>query len=507
MTIRVRFSLFLAFCLISSIANAAIHDRIARKIEAKSSFMVKGSVHPMAQALYDRGKVNALFRMEGITMTFKPTDAQQTELNNLLEQQQDPSSPNFHRWITPEEFADRFGLSTNDLNKIVAWLRDQGFTVDDLARNRRSVTFTGSAGQVESVFRTSIHEYVVNGENFYANATDPLVPAAFADLVLGFRSLNNFHLKARARRKHIRDVTSQFTSSVSGNHFVSPSDFATIYGLDGLYARGLDGTGQKIAIMGQTNIDLSDIQAFRSASGLPANDPEMVLVPGSSDPGTNNDDVGEADLDIEWSGAVAKNAHIMYVISNNGVFDSLQYTIDQNLAPVASISYGDCEKKFSPQDLNILAALGQQANAQGITILAPSGDTGAADCDSNARVATRGLAVDVPASLPFVTGLGGSEFREVTNAWSATNDSSNGSALSYIPEMTWNDSSDTGVLSAGGGGRSIYFSKPAWQTAAGVPNDQARDVPDLSLTSSAEHNGWYVPWEAASQVFAPQMGR
>ena len=478
--------------LVSSIAEAASHDRILHKIEKTSSFAVRGNVHPMAQAANDRGSVGRLFRMERMTMTFKPTDPQEADLNTLLKQQQDPASPNYHKWITPEEFADRFGISANDLTQIVDWLHAQGFTVDEVARNRRSVTFTGSAGQVETVFRTAIHEYAVDGKTFYANANDPYVPDAFANVVLGFRSLNNFHLKARARRTRVHDASPQFTSTVTGNHFLAPADFATIYNLNGLYANGLDGSGQRIAVMGQTNIDLTDIRAFRSASGMPPNDPEVVLVPGSSDPGTNNDDLGEADLDLEWSGAVARNAHLIYVNSNNGVFDSLQYAIDQNLAPVISISYGDCEKNFSGQDMNILGALGRQAVAQGITILSASGDTGAADCDYNARIASRGLAVDFPSSLPYVTGMGGSEFQDGAGSWSATNNATNGSALSYISEKTWNDNTASGTLSAGGGGRSIYFSKPDWQAGAGVPNDHARDVPDISLSASADHDGYLI---------------
>ena len=480
--------LLLVICLFSSIANAAVHDRIARSIEKTSSFAVRGNVHPMAQASYDRGKVGKLFRMERITITFKPTDAQQAELDSLLKQQQDPASPRYHHWLTPEEFADRFGMSTNDLNRVVDWLHAQGFTIDEVARNRRSVTFTGSASQVESSFRTPIHEYVVDGETFYANANDPYVPEALGNIVMGFRSLNNFRLKARARRLHVNTANPQFTSSTTGNHFLAPADFAAIYNLNGLYASGLDGSGQKIAVMGQTNIDLNDIRAFRTASGLTPNDPEVVLVPGSSDPGTNNDDLGEADLDLEWAGAVARNAHLIYVNSNDGAFDSLQYTVDQNLAPVISISYGGCERTFSPQDISMLVALGQQATAQGITIVAASGDSGAADCDSSVRTASRGLAVDVPASLPYVTGMGGSEFREGENSWSATNNAMNGSALSYISETTWNDTGS--VLSAGGGGRSIYFPKPVWQVAPGVPNDQARDVPDISLSASSQHDGY-----------------
>src|SRR5262249_50372282 len=195
------------------------------------------------------------------------------------------------------------------------------------------------------------------------------------------------------------------------------------------------------------------------ASGLSPNDPEVVLVPGSSDPGTNNDDLGESDLDLEWSGAVARNAHLIFVNSNDGAFDALQYTVDQNLTPVVSISYGGSEKTFSTQDISMLMALGQQAAAQGMTIVAASGDSGAADCDSNVRTASRGLSVDVPASMPYVTGLGGSEFQEANNsAWSVMNNGMNGSAVSYISETTWNDSAGS-VLSAGGGGRSIYFSK------------------------------------------------
>ena len=139
----------------------------------------------MAQTGYDRGKVGTLFRMERITMTFKPTDAQQADLDSLLKEQQDPASPGYHKWLTPEQFADRFGISTNDLNRIVDWLHNQGFTVDEVARNRRSVTFTGSASQVEASFRTPIHEYLVDGETFYANANDPYVPEALGNLVMG----------------------------------------------------------------------------------------------------------------------------------------------------------------------------------------------------------------------------------------------------------------------------------------------------------------------------------
>jgi subtilase family serine protease len=473
-------------------AQRPVRDRITQEINRDRIAMVRGNVHPMATTNRDRGRVGVSFKMHRVTLMFKLTDAQDAALNELLRQQQDPQSPNYHVWLSPADYAARFGLSVNDRNKVLSWLRAEGFTIDEVAQNGRSVSFSGSAAQIESALHTSIHQYDVNGEAYYANATEPSVPAAIADVVLGFRSLNNFRLTPRPNQRSVMAPAPQFTSSLSGNHFLSPSDFATIYGLNGLYAAGIDGRGQSIVIAGQTDIDLNDIRAFRSASGLPASDPAVVLVPGSADPGLVKGDLAEADLDLEWAGAVAPKARLIYVNSTN-VLDSLQYAIDQNLAPVASISYGSCERNFSPQDINSLVALGQQANAQGITIVAASGDTGAADCESKtATTATHGLAVDLPASLPYVTGLGGSEFRETSASWNSTNTATFGSALSYLPEGAWNDTVSGNALSAGGGGRSTYFSKPAWQSSPGVPNDSARDVPDVSFNASGNHDGYLL---------------
>lgn len=474
-------------------AQRRVQDRIKGSIDAGVTSVIRGNVHPFAGADHDHGRVAGSFRVERITMMFKTTAAQQADLNDLLRSQQDPASANYHRWISPEEFASRFGASENDRNKVVSWLRSRGFAINEIGRNGRSVTFTGSASQIESVFHTAIHRYEVNGETFYANAVEPSVPAAMADLVLGFRALNNFRLRPRPSKRSVNaTVTPQFTSNITGSHFLSPSDFATIYNLNMLYASGLDGRGQSIVVVGQTNIDLNDIHAFRTASGLPQNDPKVVLVPGSTNPGIVKDDLGEADLDLEWAGAVAPNAQLIFVTSTN-VLDSLQYAIDQNLAPVASMSYGSCEQNFTSQDISLLSALGQQANAQGMTILAASGDSGAADCElQTSTLATQGLAVDAPASLPYVTGLGGTEFQESGTSWSSSNSTTFGSALSYIPETAWNDTTVSKTLSAGGGGRSMYFPKPDWQAALGVPDDSARDVPDVSFNASGEHDGYLM---------------
>src|SRR5437588_8459330 len=340
-----------------------------------------------------------------------------------------------------------------------------------------------------------MHHYVLNGKPHFANASEPAVPAALAEVVSGFRSLNNFQLKPRVFRK----VDAKFTSAVSGNHFITPPDFATIYDVNRLYQNGFTGTGQRIAVVGQSNIDINDVRAFRSNSGLPANDPQIVIVPNETDPGMVSTDIDEANLDVEWAGAIAFNATVVFIIGNpnppgNGVSDALIYAIAPPLgvsipAPVISTSYGDCEANFSAAELNSLKALMQQANVEGITVLGPAGDDGPADCDftanPNSRItaSTKGLAVDLPGALASVTSVGGTEIDEGSGVFWQTSFGTDAvsSAVSYIPETAWNDTntviSGTSIgLAAGGGGSSTDIPKPAWQAGAGVPNDGARDV-------------------------------
>ncbi len=482
--------------LFPALLPAQVHDRIVQPIQVSESQPVRGNVHPFARTENDQGEVAGSMMLNRMVMTFSPSAAQQADLDAILSEQQNPLSPYYHQWLTPEQFADRFGLSAGDIGKVVDWLQGQGFSVDETARSRSYVAFSGTAVQVEASFGTPIHHYLVNGELHYANVSDPKLPWPLANVVIGIRGLNDFRPKPRGG-------VAQFTSSISGSHFLAPDDFATIYNLKPLYTSGIDGTGQRIAVMGQTDLILSDISTFRSVSGLPASPPTVILVPGSADPGVVNGDIGEADLDVEWSGAVAPKATIVYVNSNNGVFDSMNYAISQNLAPVISISYGDCEPNFSPSDITILISWGQQANTQGQTIVGPSGDSGAADCDypltatSVVRSAIHGLQVDVPAALPYVTGVGGTTFNEGSGTfWSTTNNANNGSALSYIPETAWNDTAfeiappQNRSLAATGGGVSKLFLKPSWQVGTGVPNDGRRDVPDISFNASIDHDGY-----------------
>ena len=485
-------------CVSAAILNAQ-QNRITARIDNAERFTLRGHVHPEARPQFDRGAVEPAFQLSAITLFLQPSAAQQSALQQTLAGQQDPSSPNFHKWLTPEQYADRFGSSQGDVDKLVSWLQSQGFSVDEVARSRTWITFGGTAQQVQNAFQTQIHRYDVNGRLHYANATDPSIPAAFANVVRGFHGLNDFRMKPR----NVQGKLNPDMTTTSGAHQIVPDDFATIYDVAPLYQAGIDGTGQSIVVVGQTAINISDITTFRTKFNLPAINLQQILARRPS-PGISSGDLPEADIDIEWSSAVARNATIIYVYSND-VFTSAQYAIDQALAPVMSMSYGLCEQA-DLVDLPNFQSMAQQANAQGMTWLAASGDSGAADCDSGVSVAQNGLAVDAPGSIPEVTSMGGTEFNEQSGVfWSKTNIANSASALSYIPEMVWNDDAPCIVNSqefcAGGGGASVFFPKPAWQSAPGVPNDSARHVPDISLSASNAHDGYVVYTSGTSQIY------
>ncbi len=481
----------------------AQRDRIATTIDNTRRAPLSGHVHPLARAEFDRGAVDVSLALPSMTLMLQPSTSQQADLSQLLAAQQDPSSPDYHHWLTPEEYADRFGASSADVGKITQWLGQQGFHVTGVARGRNWITFSGTAGRVASAFGTEIHRYDVNGETHIANATEPSVPLALGVMVQGIRGLNDFRMKPMLKpRGSVAASPEQpaFTSATSGNHYLSPDDFATIYNVKPLYNAGINGTGQKLVVAGQTQINLSDIEQFRSQFNLPANDPQVMLVPNTRDPGISKNDLPEADLDLELSGAVAPNASVLFVYSND-VMNAVQYAIDQNLAPVISISYGNCEPETSLSDALMFRSWAQQGNAQGITWVAASGDSGGADCVFQGSNTDGEAAVDVPAAIPEVTGLGGTEFNEGGGQyWSSTNNVNSGSVLSYIPEMAWNDSAP-GNPGAGGGGVSTFFTKPSWQSGAGVPNDNARDVPDISLAASADHDGFMIYTSGQLQIY------
>jgi hypothetical protein len=498
--------------LFASVCFAVQPDRISGTIDSSRSVLLTGSVHTKAQPQFDQGLVEPSFQLPYITMIMQPSAKQQADLQQLLKQQQDPASPNHRKWLTPEQYADRFGVSQNDIEKLSVWLRSQGFSIVQAARGRNWIAFSGTAALVESAFHTQIHYFNLDGEQHFANATEISIPQALAGVVVGFGGLNDFSLRPMGiKEPGPVDFFPLIGSSynLGGSHFLAPDDIATIYDITPLYSSNINGTGMKMVVVGQVDVSasLSDIDDFRAAFNLSKNDPQQTIVPGSPNPGTNSGDMIESKLDLEWAGAVARDATILFITaatSANGVSGAAQYAIDQDLAPVISMSYGGCESQnvtFIPGN----EVEQQKASGEGITFLASSGDTGAAGCDANnASVATGGLAVNYPASSPEVTGVGGNEFNEGSgNYWNTSNGTNGGSAISYIPETAWNDTSINGTLAASGGGASSCgqtsgstclkgFAKPTWQAGTGVPNDGVRDVPDVSMTASADHDGYII---------------
>jgi uncharacterized protein (TIGR03437 family) len=489
-----------------SVPAVAQRNRIANRIDDARRVALTGHLHPRALPENDEGSVDPALALSRVTLVLQPSSDQQAQLKQLLAEQQDPSSPNYHHWLTPEQYAERFGVSQADVNRITSWLQSQQLAVSAVASGRNWIAASGTAAAVDGAFGTHLHRFRVNGELHFANATEPTIPAGLGGVVKAIHGLHDFRMTPRMRPANVRPGVAQpgtrpeFTSG-SGNHYLAPDDIANIYNIRPLYSSGVTGSGQKLAVMGQTAIDLADIRQYRTFFNLPANDPQTILVPGSTDPGISQNDLTEADLDVEIAGAIAPDAAVLYVYSGD-VATSLQYAIDQNLAPVISISYGFCEAETAASDALTQASLGQQANAQGITWLAASGDSGAADCSTGRNSRFNGvLSADLPASLPEVTGVGGTTFLEGTGSyWNKTNDADQASALSYIPETAWNDTPDGSGPAASGGGVSVFFPKPGWQTGPGVPSDGARDVPDIAFSASPQHDGTLIFTGGSEQV-------
>jgi len=466
---RCFYLLGVGFCIgLLPVAAIAQQDRIVGRIDSLRVVTLPGSAQPQAQPEYDRGSIDPSFMLARISLAATISPGQQAGLEELLREQQIPASPNYHRWLTPEQFGDRFGLNRSDIARIAAWLESEGFQVEETARARNWIAFSGTAGQVARTFRTQIHRYETAGETHFANSSEVSIPASLKGVIGGIYGLNNFYPKPK---------DGAHATTTIGSHAMTPSDFATIYDVNPLYAAGIDGTGVNIAIMGLSEITLSDYQSFRKMFNLSAVDPQMVLVGPS--PGTVQGWDGEGLLDLEWAGAVAPNANLFFVYGTN-IATAVQAAIDRSVGQIVSTSYAVCE----PENNQLYRGLAQQANAQGITWLASSGDAGAAGCDYTTAPAQHGLAVAWPAAFPEVTGVGATQFNgDVSAYWTPSSGATGYAAVSYIPETSWNESIAT-YPAASGGGASIQFPKPDWQNGPGVPDDGARDVPDISLVGA-----------------------
>jgi subtilase family serine protease len=512
---------------------------------------LKGNTHPLARPAFDLGTAQATLPMERMLLVLKRSPEQETALRKLLDDQQDKASPSYHKWLTPEQYGQQFGPTDADMQTITTWLQSHGFQVGT-TKGRTVLEFSGSASQVQEAFHTTIHKYSVKGEQHWANASDPKIPTALTGAVAGISSLNNFARRTMnvpagvgtrdqsTGKIHIEHSLDTFPQGCVQNLFdsdycsnwLAPYDFATIYNVLPLWNSGIKGTGQTIAIVGESNINLQDVATFRSSFGLPVNNPTVTL--NGPDPGIQGDEP-EANIDVQWSGAVAPNATINFVVSQStettpGTDLSAVYIVENNLAPVMSESYGECELGLGTAGNLFYNTLWQQASAQGITVFISSGDNGAAGCDafdvpSSPAPAHYGLQVSGYASTPYNVAVGGTDFNQLNNPgtyWKTTNDpTTQASALSYIPETTWNDSCTNAIwvnLSWGSNAEAVCnnaqlndvvpeggsggvsncstpngqnpancaggYAKPSWQAGPGVSPDGKRDLPDVSLFAS-----------------------
>ena len=523
-------------------------SRITRSIDDHLRVALKGNVHPLAQARFDRGAVPASFAADRMFLLLERPPDREFALRQFLLDAHRQGSAAYHKWLTPEKFAELYGPDDTEIAAVAAWLQTEGFSVSRITRGKSAIEFSGTAGQIRGAFHTEIHAYAVNGEEHYANNADPQIPAALADVIAGITPLNDFR-----PRPYVKDLgravydttthrlTPQWTFPAGNNLLdLGPSDFAVQYDLNPLYQAGVKGKGVTIGIIGASNVDPAVVATYRTFFGLPEN-PLNVVIDGN-DPGENSAFV-ESYLDVEEAGAVAPEANVtLYTAADtwvqSGLILAAQRAVDDDAAPVLSTSYGVCEQELGSSGNYFWASLWEQAAAQGQTSLVSSGDGGPAGCDNfnMLQAAQYGNAVSGFTSTPWNVSVGGTDFlygsysgtqtaqeTELGSDWILTPSWMPATSLMKpVSEQPWNDPFGLNLTSGGvydptvptivgaSGGPSncatgvaasdgTYAScsggypKPAWQSGNGVPADSVRDIPDVSLFAAAGENDTFYP--------------
>lgn len=505
------------------LAQQPARSIVTQPIDETSLTQLHGNVHPLAQARYDQGAVPDSFSAGRMLLLLNRPPEREAGLKQFLSEVQQRGSANYHRWVTPQEFGARFGPADADVETVADWLRSHGFSITKTSASKQFVEFSGTAGQIRGAFHTQIHRYAVQGQTHYANSSEISIPSALAQVVRGIAPLNDFraedYVKLGGEASYspsARSVTPEWTAPNpfgTSNQFaflVAPEDLATQYDLDPLYQAGVNGTGETIGIVNESNIDLSVVGSYQQLFGLPAN-PTQVVIDGS-DPGVLGNIEVEAYLDVEVSGAVApKSAVNLYISDGGDLYDPLEFAairaVEDNQASVLSVSFGNCEVTLGNAGNQFWSSLWEQAAAQGQTVFVASGDSGPY-CNEIFPNSVSGIA-----STPWNVAVGGTDFyysdyatggASANTLWNQTNDGNLGSLKAPLPEQAWDDGFGLNVISdglarneigAGGGGPSncstlsstnicIGYPKPSWQAGPGVPADGARDIPDVALFAS-----------------------
>ena len=492
--------------------NARPSVRITAKIDNAVTQQVPGSHPRFAEGAKVGARLSSGNLLSHLRLVLTSSADQEAALQQLMGEQQDKTSANYHQWLTPESFGTYFGPAQVDIAKVSAWLADQGMTVESVSKGGRVITFSATAGQVETAFHTEIHTIQLpNGKTHVSNTTDIALPTALGGVVAGVARLNDIfptHVGSKGNVSTVQldaNGTPQtpgsptpFYGTATGTHYVTPGDAAVIYNTTPLTSAGIDGTGQTIAVLAQSNIDLADVEKFRSMFGLVKNDPTITYV--DQNPSENPDDV-EAFLDAEWAGALGPGAAVNFIVSSpnyfsGGVDSSALYAVENNIGDVISLSYGGCELNDGSTYTAFYNSLWEQAAAQGQTVFVSSGDSGAATCESSGaayagQIEPNGAtyAVNALGSSAYNVAMGGSIFVDFNPAqyWGATGGTTIPfvNALSYIPEAPvnqgrlaqneLNSASSAYVTGSGifsdGGGISIFTARPSWQTGSGIPTN------------------------------------
>ena len=537
------FSVLSALLLISSArAENVLPVLITQNVDESKLVALGGNTRREANAKNDRGRVADDLVIDHLQLLLKRSPAQEQELEKLIDDLHDSSSPNFHHWLTSQQFGERFGLATQDRETIKNWLRSHGMKVNVEYTNGIVIDFSGTAGQLRDAFHTEIHNLEVKGVRHIANTSDPKIPAALAPAIQGIVALHNFGPHSTLTPRP------QYTVAVGGtkNYLVVPGDLETIYNLNPLFSSGITGQGQTIALIEDTDVyTVDDWTYFRSLFGLSSySDASLTQIhpaPPSgnnncTDPGANGND-REAIVDVEYASAVAPSATLLLAsCQNTGTFGGLiavENLLNQSGPPPAimSISYGECESQNGSASNAAFNSTYQQAVAEGVSVFVASGDHAGAFCDYYDDQAQYGIGVNGWGSSPYVVSVGGTDFGDTyakTNStyWKASNSSTYESAKSYVPEIPWNNSCASSLIAdyhgfsqtygtggfcnsalgeedflttwGGGGGPSgcatgtpavpgvvggtcSGWPKPSYQSLLGNPSDGVRDLPDVAL--------------------------
>ncbi|MFZ3201139.1 MAG: S53 family peptidase [Candidatus Acidiferrales bacterium] len=461
-------------------AGRSGHPRISQRIDNWNLVKLAGNTRPEANAENDLGPVPRGFPMEHMLLQLKRSPENEQALEAYLDQLSDHGSPNFHHWLTANEFGETYGVGEEALATVTDWLESQGFTVNVIYPSRMVIDFSGTASQVQAAFRTEIHYLDVLGARHIANMSDPRIPAALSSVVAGVVSLHDFlpHPMYKPRTEYT------FTSGSTTNYAVVPGDLAVIYNLNPLFSEGYSGQGQTIVVIEDTNVynpsnanPPTDWATFRSTFGLSVytsgsftqvNPAPPTGANNCTNPGTNGDD-GEAILDAEYSSAAAPSAAIELAscadigTTTFGGLIALQNILNESSAPPAiiSISYGECEAENGATANAAYNSVYQQAAMEGVSVFVSSGDESAASCDANQSRATHGIGVSGFASTPYNVAVGGTDFGDSflnanTTYWNSTNSSTYVSVKSYIPEIPWNDSCASALIASYEGYATTY---------------------------------------------------